>query len=428
MHWRLKSRFCWWIGVLCDLLIAPLAMFLPRNRRKIVFGAWSGRQYSCNPRYLMEYILGRGGFECVWIGERHLRDEVLKVKGAKFAEKGSLKALWHCLTAGVWACNVNWRLDIAWVPWCRRVVLLYLGNGAPDKKTGALQLDGHGKAVGGCAARMAAKKRIVRALHVRLRDFFYDESAWSSATSPAGEKIRLANLPHLLSEDRMIRCGTPRCDFMIHNAHNLSLRAELRKKYADILGVPTDKRWIIYVPTWRHEPQYVFSFANSSSRERYEQLLERTNAILIEKHHPITIERRFVSGGQYGSITVVSRECSLHIDMQELLLASDLMITDYSSVYYEFYLMDRPVIHFVYDYDHFMNVDMGFNFDIREYGGGPFVETEDELLSCLERSYGDLLSMRNDKTREHLVYETGHACEGYCQLLERLANGRGKRP
>ena len=428
MHWRVKSRFFWGIGILCDLLLAPFVMFFPRNKRKIVFGAWSGHQYSCNPRYLMEYILERGGFECVWIGERHLKDEVLKVKGAKFAEKGSLMALWHCLTSGVWAYNVNYRDDIAWMPCCRRVVLLYLTHGSPDKKIGKLQLDGHGKSVGHSVTKKHLGNGIVRKLYERFRDFCYDESAWSSATSPMGETIRLANLPDWLSEDRMIRCGTPRFDFMIHNASNSSLRLELRKKYADILGVPVDKRWIIYVPTWRHEPQYVFSFANSSSRDRYEQLLKRTNAILIEKHHPITIERRFVSGGQYGSITVVSRECSLHIDMQELLLASDLMVTDYSSIYYDFYLMNRPVIHFIYDYDHFMNVDMGFNFDIREYGGGPFVGTEDELLSCLERSDGDLLSMRNEKTREHLVYEAGHACEGYCQLLERLANGRGKHP
>lgn len=422
MHWRLKSKLTWYLGLLSDMLLVPFVVLMPRNRRKIVFGAWSGRQYSCNPRYLMEYVLGRGGFTCVWVGERHLRNEVLKHKGAKFAAKGSLAALWHCLTAGVYACNVQWRMDIAWIPRCRRVKLLYLTHGSPDKKTGALQLDGQG----GSASTMANKRKgIIRGLIGGLIssfwDFCYDESAWCSATSPVGEEIRLSNMPFRLSKDRMLHCGTPRFDFMIHHAKDENLKNMLRGKYSRILGLPVDKRWILYVPTWRHNLEDVFSFTNAVQVKRLQKQLDTDGAILIEKHHPIILERGTVNGGQFGSVFVISREQSLHIDMQEILLASDRLITDYSSIYYDYYLVNRPVIHYIYDYEHFMNVDMGFNFDIRNYGGGPFAETEDELLKYLAMTDDALIARRNEKTREHLMYETGHSCEGYYKLLERLA-------
>ena len=228
-------------------------------------------------------------------------------------------------------------------------------------------------------------------------------------------------MPFRLSKERMLHCGTPRFDFMIHHAKDDNLRRKLREKYAHILGLPEDKRWILYVPTWRHNSEDVFSFTNAVQVKRLQEQLEVDNFILIEKHHPIILERGMVKGGQAGGIFVISREQSLHIDMQELLLASDRLITDYSSIYYDFYLMDRPVIHYIYDYDRFMNVDMGFNFDIREYGGGPFAGTEEELLRYLAMTDGALLACRNEKTREHLTYETGHSCEGYYKLLERLA-------
>ena len=426
MHWRLKNRFSWYVGLLCDLIILPLVLLMPRNRRKIVFGAWGGNQYSCNPKYLMEYVLKRGGFDCVWIGERHLRDEVLKHKGAKFATKGSLTALYHCLTAGIWACNVQWRIDIAWIPRCRRVNLLYLTHGSPDKKTGNLQLDGKGNAADAKSVRRVGLRGLISRFLSWFWDFCYDESSWCSATSPIGEEIRLSNMPNRLSKSRMLHSGTPRFDYMIQNANNSELKDELRKKYAKLLGVPNDKKWILYVPTWRHDVDSVFSFPKSGICDKYDEMLRRQNAIVIEKQHPITLEKADIRAGQHGSVYVVSREQSLHVDMQELLLASDLLITDYSSIYYDFYLMNRPVIHYVYDYDHFMNVDMGFNFDIREYGGGPFAYTEDELMKYMEMPDAELLKLRNEKTKEHLTYETGHSCEAYYDLVSELAKKKSR--
>ena len=422
MHWRNKSRFGWYLGCFLDLVLLPFVVLSPRNKRKIVFGAWFGRQYSCNPRYLMEYVLSRGGFECVWIGERHLRDEVLKVKGAKFAARGSLPALWHCLTAGIGAYNVSWMNDIGWIPCCGRAKLLYLTHGSPDKKTGKFQLNGKGESRATMSVRQKSRfRKIVGGWMWRFHEFCYGESAWCSATSPMGEEIRLSNMPSRLSRERMLHCGTPRFDFMIHHAKDEAMHKALREKYARILGLPEDKRWVLYVPTWRHDSKDVFSFTKATESGRFQSLLEKDGFVLVEKHHPLILERGIVKGGRTGCVFVVSHEQSLHIDMQELLLASDRLITDYSSIYYDFYLIDRPVVHFIYDYDHFMNVDMGFNFDIREYGGGPFAETEEELLGCLAMTDEELLARRSEKTREHLTYETGHACEGYYELLEKLA-------
>ena len=67
------------------LLVSPVVVLFPRNPRKIVFGAWGGRQFSCNPKYLFQYLAPRGEFVCVWVGDEALRGEVLKTPRAHFA-------------------------------------------------------------------------------------------------------------------------------------------------------------------------------------------------------------------------------------------------------------------------------------------------------------------------------------------------------
>lgn len=406
--------------LLRDILLMPIVVLFPRKRNKILFGAWSGRQYACNPRYLMEYMLERGRYDCVWVGEKRLKNWILSVHGARFAEKGSLCAFWHFLTARFFAFNVYWGDDIMRFPICKRVHLLYLTHGSPDKKTGDKQYAGNGY-VEAQINNTFRVRQVVRKWIKRLDIFLYPQAAWCSATSSQGEEIRLSNMGFRLSKERMIHCGTPRFDYLMHNAANDELKQRLKRKYSKLLGIDCEKKWYVFVPTWRHNLKNVFSFCKSNRIEEYQQLLDRQNAVLIEKQHPKIFDVMDINGGITKNICVVDRKQSNDIDMQELLLACDRLITDYSSVYYDFYVINRPVIHWTYDFDEFMGKDMGFNFDIREYGGGPFAYNEDEMFKYLAMDDGKLLSLRNEKTREQLQYETGHACEGYCELIDKLA-------
>lgn len=404
--------------LLRDILLLPLVYFMPRNKKKILFGAWSGHSYSCNPKYLFEYVVRRGGFNCVWIGDEELRKDVLSLEGAKFARKGSFLAFWHFITAKFLAFNVYWGDEFLRLPLCRRAVLLYLSHGYPDKKMGERQFNGDGERK---KENVGNLRSFIRMCLGKLDAFLYPQEAWSSASSPIGDELRVLNMPWRLSMDRMLRAGTPRADYVIANANNLELKQLLRRKISRILGINTEGRWAVFVPTWRHDPAYLYSFTTSSRLEEWQRFFAENNIVVIEKQHPKTMKDGLVLGGSIGSVCVVSADSAKLIDTQELLLASDLLITDYSSVYYDFYLMNRPVIHFTYDFEHAYTKDFGFDFDIREYGGGPFAYTEEELMKYMSMPDGELLKLRNEKTKEHLTYETGHSCEAYYELLEKLA-------
>ena len=155
----MKARILWMLKLVRDIALIPLICLAPRQKRKIVFGAWSGKQYGCNPKYLFEYMVKRGGFNCIWIGEKPLKNLVLAMPGARFAARGSVSAFWHYITAGFQVSNVNCYDDILWLPTCGRSTIVYTSHGYPDKKA-ENQFTGNGAQV---AAK--AKNGLRRILH-----------------------------------------------------------------------------------------------------------------------------------------------------------------------------------------------------------------------------------------------------------------------
>ena len=92
-------------------------------------------------------------------------------------------------------------------------------------------------------------------------------------------------------------------------------------------------------------------------------------------------------------------------DSQELLLASDLLITDYSSCYFDFLLLDRPIIHYAYDYQSYGSIDRGFYYDLENVSGGSIVKTEEKLLESLDKNLSepDLHKRDREKTIAFLL-------------------------
>lgn len=409
------------LKLLLELLIAPLMILVPKDRRKVVFGAWKGKQFACNPKYLFEYVVKRGGFKCVWIGNRELEPLVKKMPGAVFARKGSLKAFWHAITAWTYVFNIMWEDDIIRFPRYGRVNLIYVTHGYCDKKVGRHQYSGNGSPPVMRRKKFQQLRNIQRWIVSRL----YRTVSWCSESSEMCVNLRYEGQQVELHKDRMLRFGHPRADYFIHNATSESEIKRQKAKYAKILGLPEDQKWYLFAPTWRHDSKYLYSFSLSSRKKEIEHILASQNAILIEKQHPIVLETMKFDVDVMSPVRIISKDEARLIDTQELLMACDRLITDYSSIYFDFVLMNRPVIHYTYDYDHLMNVDFGFCYDMRLYGGGPFAYEEGELLKFLSMDDEKLLAMRNAATRDQfLEYEKGNSCASYYDLLERFASSK----
>lgn len=411
-----------YVILLRDLLLMPILLAWPRRRRKIVFGAWFGRQFAGGPKYMLKYIVEKGGYECVWIGEAMIRDRVVReVPGVKFAVKGSWYAKWHCLTAGVFIFNVDFDNDFFKFPICQRPMLINTTHGLINKRCGAHNmLRGNGKTLSEYSS--SSKVRLfLHHLWIRFDAFVYGEHCWGSTSSVFMRDLFMYNYPGRYTKETFLTEGQPTCDFFITDRDNRNLYDELKKKYAETLGIPADKKWYLYVPGWRHGSGVPYLMVKSPHKADYDRVLDEQNAIIIDKEHPLTLAKAKIEGGLYGNIYMVSPEKAVDVDIQELMFVCDRMISDFSSIYYDYALLNRPVIEFTYDYDEVATKVFGLDFDLREYAPGPFAYSEDEFIALLRKTDVELLAARTEKFFTHIDCEKGHAREAIFKLIQEHA-------
>ncbi len=212
--------------------------------------------------------------------------------------------------------------------------------------------------------------------------------------------------------------GTPRNDFLLNNRDNVELQRNLREKYAQLLGFDPSRKIVLYLPTYRSSGKDVFAFYDLKEPESvaFAKILDDNNAVLLEKHHWMTyVQHPLPPRPSFSRAIPGDRQNS--VDTQELLLISDILVSDYSGVYIDFGLLERPCIHFVYDFKEYCDKDSGLAYDIEQVAAGPIVKTLPELLSTLSYLLERPAFTPAPHFHELVEYETGHACEQLVRFM-----------
>ena len=206
-----------------------------------------------------------------------------------------------------------------------------------------------------------------------------DAKKFSYLLSPspfASEKFATAwdlNATH--QTHKIIEEGYPRNDRLI-NAGDEE-RTSIRKK----LGVD-DKKVILYAPTWR-DNQHIsgegYSYKTEVDFDRLKEALGDRYVILFRAHYLVANSFDF---DRYDGFV---RDVSSYDDINDLYLASDLLITDYSSVFFDYSNLERPMIFYMYDLDQYEHEMRGFYLSLDELPG-PIVKDEDKLIEEIEKS------------------------------------------
>jgi CDP-glycerol glycerophosphotransferase (TagB/SpsB family) len=147
-------------------------------------------------------------------------------------------------------------------------------------------------------------------------------------------------------------------------------------------------------------------------------LLEKYDAYFLYRSHFNTEEQNAVSDYK----RIISASAREFLNPQPLLFYSDILITDYSSIYFDFLLMDRPMIFYNYDYDDYKD-KRDFLFSYEDNTPGPKVQTQGELLVAIEKYLNnpelDSEIRTKIKNRFH-KYPDGKACERTYKLIKEL--------
>ena len=378
-----KSNF---YKVLRDIVIPFCFKFVSKVFRSkvdenlIIMGAYSGNSYMDNTKYLFEFLNKRSNYNVVWFTKSRGLLVELRNKGY----------------------NVVYALSLDAVKLLRRARFIFLTHGVYDvlpidfsPKTEII-MTWHGTVIKDITEDFDATysyKKWVRILKLKS----YPNQYIDYVLTPAKEKYEheILTSAFKVTSDKILDLGYPRNDILLKFNNNLEFKQKLREKY----GIPDNiKRVILYAPTFRDAGSLRFPFKNKDL-ENLNTILEERDSLFLFKGHAYEKKINF---GELKHINLVRKPS----DIQELLIISDLLISDYSSVIFDYLLTMKPIILFPYDLEIYTK-GRGLHYDLRDIAPGPIVFEVEKLIEAirnvekLDSEYRDIREKVRDRFNKH---------------------------
>jgi len=168
--------------------------------------------------------------------------------------------------------------------------------------------------------------------------------------------------------------GLSRTDIFFHEEERIKARTKLEQ----LMPCAKGKKVILFAPTFRGRVATATTPDNLSV-EQFAKALG-SEYVLLFKHHPVVKERPTISAALDGSFAM---DMSNHMSIEDLLFVSDICISDYSSLIFEYSLFERPMLFFAYDLDEYFDW-RGFYYDYDELTPGPICKTNDEMIDYIK--------------------------------------------
>ena len=335
-------------------LLKFLAIFVRTDEKLILFVSFSGRKYDDSPKEIYEAMLEDERFKAyklVWAFKEpaNFRNEV------KNAVKiDSIRFYLLSLKAKIWVNNSMFAK-----------VFVY-------KKKNTLHFNTwHGTAIKHIG--IDTKDSLITALKGKLK---WDIDIMSSQGKHDDEIFFRAfgDLFTTKDKNRLVPTGLPRNDVLSNYT------SEKREKLRVALDLPKDKKIILYAPTWRtYGKDGVDPHILKPPLEigRLEKELGDEYVLLVRVHHYISQIYNVDGSKQFV------RNFSNYKYLNDLMIVSDLLITDYSSICFDYAIMDKPILYFAYDYEEYKK-NTGVYVDIAKECSESIVYTENQLVDKLK--------------------------------------------
>ncbi|MFI6453878.1 CDP-glycerol glycerophosphotransferase family protein [Streptosporangium amethystogenes] len=322
-----------------------LISVLPPRRDLALFESDVGAGYTGNPRYIYEELRRRGTpLRMVWsaAGTAHGFPP-----DAKLVRRMSWRHIWTMARAGYWVDSHGMPLAYPKPP---RTRYLQTWHGQGIKSVGFDSPDLRADFDGPRATWRAAVER------------------WDALVSPSAEFERVF-VPSNGYRGRLLRHGSPRCDVLVHGDRKAARRARER------LEIPHWSRVLLYAPTYRDRAKGSGESVRADLSMMAEALAGDWTVVL--RTHPV---ERFEVPEQLRHFV---REAGSYPEVNDLILLSDALLTDYSSLMCDYAITGRPMLFLIDDWDEYRRVERGVYHDLPAIAPGPCLTGTEELIEAL---------------------------------------------
>lgn len=350
------------------------------KKNKILFWSDLGKRYSCNPRYLSEYIAEHypDKYEIVWMFDSQIEIPDDFPKNIRIVRYFSKDFLYELATAGFIVCNCRIPLFFRFK---KRKEQVYIQTWHSSLRIKSIEKD---------AERDLSDDYIQNAI--------FDSSQIDYLLSGSGFSTQIFKNSFWYS-GKILEFGTPRIDYLISNASDKTCLMSR-------IGLSDNYKYILYAPTFR----------KNDDINAYNVDMQKLSAALknrfgdewkvLYRLHPNIADRV-----KLDDLPDCCINMSFYHSMQDLLIVSDILLTDYSSCMFDMMYLEKPCFLYVPDYEEYMANERKLYFDLKNL---PFLfaETNEELVNRIEEfNKEDYYKKIKCFLKEINSYENGHSCE-----------------
>ena len=312
-----------------------------------------GKYYSDNPKYIYEYLSCKypDQYKFIWVMDKvHTKIPYKHTKVKRF----SIRYYYYLARCKYFVFNGR---QPEWTLKRKENIFLQTWHGTPLK-------------------HLAFDQEEVTSATAQYKKQIYNQSrAWDYLVAPNQFSSDIFKRCFLFNKV-MLETGYPRND-ILHSQDKDQISARIKRK----LRLPLDKKIILYAPTWRDDEYYAkgkYKFSLQLDLRLLKENLSKDYIVLLRTHY-------FIADNlDLNGLEDFAYNLSNYDDIGELYLISDVLITDYSSVFFDYANLRRPIIFYMYDLEKYRDVLRGFYIDIEEELPGPLLLTSEAVLDTIK--------------------------------------------
>lgn len=392
---QFKSKASTALNILAAWIIHMLSYAMPRNRNIWIFIGWhqgpDREIFADNAKYMFLHASRLKSISAIWIGKDKKIVKLLHQEGLRAVHIHSIRGMWYSLRAGytfidAFMYPTNWKNSGG-----SSIIQLWHGKGM--KKTG---FD---------SPYSLQRYRKITSPHL------FERPAKTIASSHYTAWL-MASIFHL-PQNRVLVTGLPRNDVLFHHIKGSEIDAPPGLKQSLEHIKEKSGKTILWAPTFRPSGASPLTYVKLAE---FENALKKQNSHLYMSLHPKFARKETAWKTAYEHIHPVDAG----YDMYPFLSLFDMLVTDYSSLYVDFLLLDKPIVFFTYDLEEYKKT-MGLYDDFDSLTPGPHPRTFDELLKALGTNQDAYASKRSGVRAKLFAFTDGRASERIANIiLERM--------
>jgi CDP-glycerol glycerophosphotransferase len=395
-------------ALLAWLFLFPLTRVVPRRKNRFLVIGRNSKYFTDNAKHFFLFLttLPQTEAEPVFLTRDRATHAMLREAGLATVFFPGWQAMFQLLTAEyIVVDNGDW-IEQGKFQLSRGAGIIQLWHGAPLKEIELPLRDRTWQKLPGLLRFFLRIQKIITGRYSQV-DFlistseFFTDQAFKTA----------------FHSRRVINTGYPRNDAI--------LRCRGERKMTDPVWLNTDQaiisrlitadtcqqtgqlKKVLYAPTFRNSMASPFT-QNILDLTRLDRFAEKNSLLFVMKLHPLMAET--LPAGKYQNILCYAPLA----DIYPALSLFDVLITDYSSIYFDFLLLDRPLIFFSYDYDAYLREDRRLLFDYQQMAPGMICSCQQEVEQALLRTARDDFTEKR-KEVQRLVFD-----DSDCKASQRI--------